>query len=178
MIRLDFETYSEAGFVWDEAAQKWKAPRGAMKKGLPVVGSAAYVEHPTFEVLTMSYDIGFGVQRWRPGQPAPVPLLMAVQRGELVSGWNSGGFEFKVWNKHCAPKYGWPPLQLEQLRDTMAQARAHAQVLYKQAVQLFKVGARKSEKFFFIIMDKLKRLFVVKNHPRLILAMVRGLNTA
>lgn len=126
MIRLDFETYSEAGFVWDEAAQKWKAPRGAMKKGLPVVGSAAYVEHPTFEVLTMSYDIGFGVQRWRPGQPAPVPLLMAVQRGELVSGWNSGGFEFKVWNKHCAPKYGWPPLQLEQLRDTMAQARAHA----------------------------------------------------
>jgi len=126
MIRLDFETYSEAGFVWDEAAQKWKAPRGAMKKGLPVVGSAAYVEHPTFEVLTMSYDMGFGTQRWKPGQPAPVPLLMVVQRGELVSGWNSGGFEFKVWNKHCAPKYGWPPLRLEQLRDTMAQARAHA----------------------------------------------------
>ena len=54
MIRLDFETYSEAGFVWDGALSKWGAPPGATKKGLLVVGSRAYVEHPTFEVLTLS----------------------------------------------------------------------------------------------------------------------------
>lgn len=126
MIRLDFETYSEAGFIWDATAQKWKPPKGAMKKGLPVVGAAAYVLHPTFEVLTMSYDLGFGVQRWRPGQPAPVPLLHAVASGRLVSGWNSGGFEWKVWNWHLAPRLGWPMLRLEQLRDTMACSRAHA----------------------------------------------------
>lgn len=126
MIRIDFETYSEAGFVWDADAQKWKPPKGAMKKGLPVVGSAAYVLHPTFEVLTMSYNLGFGEQRWKPGDPAPVPLLHAVASGRLVSGWNSGGFEFKVWNWHLVPRFGWPLLRLEQLRDTMADARAHA----------------------------------------------------
>src|SRR5574340_1678449 len=104
MIRLDFETYSEAGFIWDAATQKWGPPKGAMKKGLTVVGAAAYVLHPTFEVLTMSYDLGFGVQRWKPGQPAPVPLLHAVASGRLVSGWNSGGFEWKVWNWYLAPR--------------------------------------------------------------------------
>lgn len=126
MIRLDFETYSEAGFVWNAATQKWSPPKGAMKKGLPVVGAAAYVLHPTFEVLTMSYDLGHGVERWKPGDLAPVPLLIAVQSGRLVSGWNSGGFEFKVWNLHLAPRLGWPVLHLEQLRDTMACSRAHA----------------------------------------------------
>lgn len=126
MIRIDFETYSEAGFVWDAATQKWSPPKGAMKKGLPVVGSAAYVLHPTFEVLTMSYDMGHGVQRWKLGQPAPVPLLHAVASGRPVSGWNSGGFEWKVWNWHLAPRLGWPTLLLTQLRDTMACSRAHA----------------------------------------------------
>ena len=125
-IRIDFETYSEAGFVWDAETNKWHAPSGASKKGLSVVGAAAYVEHPTFEVLTMSYALGDGVpRRWKPGEVPPFLLLNAVQRGALISGWNSAGFEFKVWNT-CLPRFGFPPLRLEQLRDTMACARAHA----------------------------------------------------
>lgn len=130
MIRLDFETYSEAGFLWDEATSKWAAPTGAgsKRKGLPTVGARAYIEHPTFEVLTLSYNLfdGQGVRRWRPGEPAPAPLFFAVQRGGLVAGWNSAGFEYKAWNLHLVPRFGWPPLPLEQVRDTMADARAWA----------------------------------------------------
>jgi len=126
MIRLDFETYSEAGFVWDADTRKWRLLKGVPKKKGLRVGSAAYVLHPTFEVLILSYDLGFGVQRWKPGDPSPVPLLHAVASGRLVSGWNSGGFEFKIWNWHLVPRFDWPVLRLEQLRDTMADARAHA----------------------------------------------------
>lgn len=124
---IDFETYSEAGFVWSESERKWRALPGAPqgKKGLPVVGASVYVEHPTFEVLTLSYDLrqGAGVQRWRPGLPPPVDLLAHVASGGLISGWNSAGFEMKVW-QHCVDRYFWPPLPLSQVRDTMAAARA------------------------------------------------------
>lgn len=125
---IDFETYSEAGFVWKGG--KWTSPPGASqgKKGLPVVGAAAYVEHPSFEVLTLSYDLGdgLGIRRWRPGMPQPIDLLLHVRAGKPVSGWNSAGFEMKVWNWHCVPRFFWPPLYLSQVFDTMAAARAHA----------------------------------------------------
>ncbi|MFZ2593677.1 MAG: hypothetical protein WAX38_02790, partial [Minisyncoccia bacterium] len=125
VANIDFETYSEAGFVWDAARNKWAALPGASqgKKGLPVVGASVYVEHPTFEVLTLSYDLGAGIKRWQPGSPPPVDLLSHVASGGLVSGWNSAGFEMKVW-KHCVDRYFWPPLPLSQVRDTMAAARA------------------------------------------------------
>lgn len=127
IANIDFETYSEAGFVWDAARDKWAALPGASqgKKGLPVVGASVYVEHPTFEVLTLSYhlDDRRGIQRWQPGLPPPVDLLAHVAAGGLVSGWNAGGFEMKVW-KHCVERYFWPPLPLSQVRDSMASARA------------------------------------------------------
>jgi DNA polymerase len=127
IANIDFETYSEAGFIWDAARNKWAALPGASqgKKGLPVVGASVYVGHPTFEVLTLSYDLrqGAGVQRWQPGLPPPVDLLAHVASGGLVSGWNAAGFEMKVW-RHCVDRYRWPPLPLSQVRDTMAAARA------------------------------------------------------
>jgi DNA polymerase len=127
IANIDFETYSEAGFVWDAACDKWAALPGASqgKKGLLVVGASVYVEHPTFEVLTLSYhlDDRRGIQRWQPGLPPPVDLLAHVAAGGLVSGWNAGGFEMKVW-KRCVERYFWPPLTLSQVRDSMASARA------------------------------------------------------
>ena len=127
IANIDFETYSEAGFVWNDDRNKWAALPGASqgKKGLPVVGASVYVEHPTFEVLTLSYDLrqGAGIKRWQPGLPPPVDLLSHVAAGGLVSGWNSAGFEMKVW-RHCVDHYFWPPLPLSQVRDSMAAARA------------------------------------------------------
>jgi DNA polymerase len=127
MANIDFETYSEAGFVWDAALNKWAALPGAPqgKKGLPVVGSSVYVEHPAFEVLCLSYDLkdGRSVQRWKPGDLPPDALFAHIQRGGYVSGWNSGGFEVKVWD-WCARNLGWPSVPISQWRDAMANARA------------------------------------------------------
>lgn len=126
-MNLDFETYSQAGYVWDEANGKWHGPRGAPKggKGLGVVGAAVYAEHPSTEVLTLSYNLGdnMRVRRWQPGQPPPIALHAHVARGGLLHGWNTA-FEWWIWNLVCTRKYGWPPLPLFQTRCTMAQARA------------------------------------------------------
>jgi len=119
---IDYETYSEAGFV--ATPEGWDCPRGAKKKGLPVVGSSVYVEHPTFEILTMSYNLGSGKRRWKPGNLPPVDLFAHIRKGGLVSGWNSGGFEVKVW-AWCVDHLRWPAVPTGQWRDSMAAARAH-----------------------------------------------------
>jgi len=131
---LDFETYSEAGFVWDAqaggaAAGKWAALPGAPqgKKGLQVVGAAVYATHPTADVLCAVYDLqdGHGPQLWTPDMDRPDRLLLHVQAGGLLEAWNSG-FEHWIWNHVCVTRYGWPPLPQGQLRCAMARARAHA----------------------------------------------------
>jgi len=122
---FDFETYSEAGFIWDEASQKYKAPQGAAKKGLPAVGAAVYAEHPSCEILSLSYDLldGRGAQHWKPGDPAPHRLFDHIADGGLLEAHNSS-FEHHIWNKVGVRRYGWPPLPQKQLRCSMAKARA------------------------------------------------------
>lgn len=124
---FDFETYSEAGFVWNPATNKWRCPRGADKKGLRVVGAAAYAEHPTCEVLSLAYDLkdGLGRRHWVPGQPAPLDLFAHIAAGRLLEAWNVA-FEAWVWANVCVPRYGWPELPPAILRCAMAKARAHA----------------------------------------------------
>lgn len=126
---MDFETYSEAGYIWSDALQKWVSPPGvaAGKKGLPVVGVAAYSQHPSTEVLSFSYDLkdGRGKRRWRPGMPNPSDLFAHIAAGGLIEAWNSA-FEHWIWNSVCVRRYGWPPLPQAQTRDAMAKSRAHA----------------------------------------------------
>lgn len=124
---FDFETYSEAGFVWNPATNRWQAPRGADKKGLPVVGAAVYSEHPTCEVLSLKYDLkdGLGRRHWIPGQPPPLDLFAHIAAGRLLEAWNVA-FEAWVWDNVCRSKYGWPELPRAVLRCAMAKARAHA----------------------------------------------------
>jgi DNA polymerase len=127
---FDFETYSEAGYVWDDEAEKWRGPPGAPKgsKGLEVVGARNYVDHPTIEILSLFYDLkdGKGRRQWRPGMPAPQDLLDYIASGGLIEAWNVG-FECWVWEFVCVKLYGWPPLNRQhQVRCAMAKARAHA----------------------------------------------------
>lgn len=123
----DFETYSEAGFYYDLARQKWHGPPHASmgKKGLPVVGAAIYATHPTTEVLTFTYDLkdGTGVRSWAPGWPAPLRLHEYICSGGLLEAWNSA-FEWWIWNMVCVRRYGWPALPIEQTRCAMSKARA------------------------------------------------------
>lgn len=128
---IDFETYSEAGCVFDFEAQKWVGPPGAMKgkKSLPVVGAAVYATHPTTEVLSLAYNLkdGRGPRRWIPGVGCELPadLVAWVLAGGIVEAWNSA-FEWWIWNYVCVPKYGFPALPIEQTRCAMGKARASA----------------------------------------------------
>lgn len=124
---LDFETYSEAGYRWDPLLCKWKSLEGLAEqnRGLPAVGVYNYVTHPTFEVLSVAYDLkdGRGKRWWRPGMPQPEDLLQHVREGKPLEAHNEG-FEWHVWMLYCVRAFGWPPLLPEAERCSQAKARA------------------------------------------------------
>lgn len=121
---MDFETYSEAGFV---IGDKVKGTGSGGKSGLPAVGTPVYAEHPSTEVLSLYYDLkdGKGRRRWLPGMPDPTDLLSHIASGGLIEAWNIT-FEFWIWNMVCVRKLGWPPLPLTQCRCAMAKAKRHS----------------------------------------------------
>lgn len=142
---MDFETFSEAGYVWTPAKPpervfnpktgqwklktyqpKWAAPKGATKKGIFAVGAAAYASHPSTEVVSLYYDLkdGKGRRFWRPGWPLPTDLFLHVQQGGQVVEAHNASFEYWIWSKVCATKYGWPAPRPEWFADSMAKAQA------------------------------------------------------
>lgn len=135
---MDFETFSAAGFEWDELSQKFKPPAGATKKGLPAIGAAKYADDPTTEVLCLAYDLkdGTGRKMWLPGMPLPLDLIQHLaqfdasappsygQRG-LIETHNSM-FEFRVATRVLHERWGWPAIDLRQMRCSMAKARAYS----------------------------------------------------
>ena len=126
---MDFETFSAAGFDWTGPSEKyplgrWVAPNGAKKPGIAAVGSAAYAEHPTTEVLTLSYDLcdGLGIRRWRPGQPNPQDLFDHVMRPGAVIEAHNAMFERLICEHVCERLYGWPRFPPAVWRCSMATA--------------------------------------------------------
>lgn len=121
---MDFETYSEAGFIWSAADGKWTkvGPKG----GIQDVGAWAYSRHPSTECLWLSYDMrdGLGVRNWMPWLPAPQELFDYVARGGLIEAHNSF-FEYCIWNNVFTRQLGAPPLPVDQLRDSAAACAAH-----------------------------------------------------
>lgn len=122
---FDFETYSEAGYQWHDDLQKWKPITSSPPHGLPAVGAHVYVEHPSFDLLSLCYDLkdGQGARLWYPELPEPTDLFEHIRRGGLIEAWNSG-FEWHVWTYYCRRVLGWPALPYWQTRDAMVKARA------------------------------------------------------
>lgn len=122
---MDFEAYSEAGYYWDGAADRFRGVAEGGKGGLPVVGASVYSEHPSTEILSLAYDLkdGIGPRLWLPFMPPPVELFEHIAAGGLLEAWNSS-FEYMLWRNVCAARMGWPDLPLNQLRCAMAKARA------------------------------------------------------
>lgn len=123
---FDFETKSEAGFVFDAGLGRFvpipETTKGS-KPGLPTVGVAAYAAHPTTEIVCLAYDIGYE-RFWTPDSPDPVDLFQWILDGHKLEAVNSI-FEFFIW-LHCGhSKRGWPYLPIEQTLDTSAKARAY-----------------------------------------------------
>lgn len=120
---MDFETYSEAGYYFEDG--KWKSISTTAPHGIGAVGAAAYSEHPSTEVLSLAYNLkdGKGPRLWLPGMPAPTDLFEHLANGGLIEAANSG-FEYFIWTNVCHKRMGWPPINPEQLRDPQAKARA------------------------------------------------------
>ena len=76
---IDFETRSPAGHIWNGIS--FVPPHGARAKGLQVVGTSVYSEHPGCEVICMAYDLkdGFGIRTWKPGDSPPIDLFIHIQ---------------------------------------------------------------------------------------------------
>ena len=60
LATMDFETYSEAGYYFDESAGRWRPITSSPPHGLPAVGAAVYSEHPSTEILPLAYDLKDG----------------------------------------------------------------------------------------------------------------------
>ena len=92
---------------------------------LPEIGLDKYANCLSTEVLC----IAFGTQPDNVVVKKPEPiehwdLLLHVKEGGKIAAWNAM-FEYAIWNCVCVPKYGWPPLKLEQVIDSMAIAAAN-----------------------------------------------------
>lgn len=124
---MDFETYSEAGYTFDESAGKWVTDTSGSTKGISAVGAAVYSEHPSTEVLSLAYNLkdGKGPRLWVPGMAPPQDLFDHILKGGIIEAANSG-FEYFIWLNVCHKRMGWPMLPYTQLRDTLAKSRAHS----------------------------------------------------
>jgi DNA polymerase len=125
--RMDFETYSEAGYIWN--GQTWE-PVQATKPGIKATGSAVYSEHSSTEVLCLAYNLqnGRGNRIWinSPGSPVkyfPYDLFAYIKSGGLIEAHNSL-FEYFIWKNVCEKKYKWPELRLEQMRCSASRVRS------------------------------------------------------
>lgn len=128
---IDFETYSEAGYVFDPEHKaglgRWTSLENSNTRGLSAVGAWVYSEHPSTEVLCVAYNLldGAGPRLWAPGLPQPRELFAHVVEGGLLRAFNSF-FEFAIWQNVLHRRHGWPALPLEQLRCAMAMCRGYA----------------------------------------------------
>ena len=99
-------------------------------------GLDIYANDPTTEVLCIAFGtapedvvVHKPVEFDLHGKPRfadtdVLKLLEHVRNGGKIQAWNAM-FEYAIWNCVCVPKYGWPPLKLEQCIDTMAIAASN-----------------------------------------------------
>lgn len=133
---FDFETYSEAGYLYNVELRKWQSLPGysSQNRGLKAVGMRNYVCHPSFRLLSAAWNLKDqkGIRWWRPPEANHGMSIPWTDIGELLAYVESGGvleahnmeFEYTVWMYYCVPVLGWPPLAISQLRCSMAKARA------------------------------------------------------
>lgn len=88
-------------------------------------GLDIYANDPTTEVLCIAFGTApTNIGVYDPKRQSPGTLLKHVKNGGKIQAWNAM-FEYAIWNCVCVPKYGWPPLKLEQCIDSMAIAAAN-----------------------------------------------------
>jgi DNA polymerase len=112
-----------APFHWDVESRS----AAKLAKGKESVGARAYAEHPSTEVLCVSFARGNGpVETWIPGQPIPETVLAAA--ADLRCLWiaHNAAFERAILECILIPRHGWPMVPVDRHACTMSLALAHA----------------------------------------------------
>jgi DNA polymerase len=124
VVRLDFETDSPVN----------------IKLGVPV-----YLKDPRTQVSMLAWSVGFGeVQVWRPGDPVPQDLIVAIECGALMV--SHGAFDRYVWAARMVP-LDWPAVPDERWSDTSARCRAYrVPAELKKAAMRLELEAQKDPK--------------------------------
>lgn len=116
-MTIDFETRSEAD--------------------LRDVGTFAYSEHPSTEVICMAAkrDDDHTTMLWLPPKFAALlpedhglPLIGDMRNifdGVTEIEAHNAIFEYAIWQNVCVPKYGWPAIPPDIMRDSMALASTY-----------------------------------------------------
>lgn len=93
---------------------------------LKKVGLYRYARHPSTDVWCFAYALGNDEPRlWLPGQDCPAELAAHVKAGGPLYAWNVG-FEYEIWQEIMVKRYGFPPLDPQQLYCTMSMSFAMA----------------------------------------------------
>jgi DNA polymerase len=110
-------------FYWDIESRSAKQ----LGSGKYSVGVRAYAEHPTTEVLCVSYSRGNGpIETWTPGQPLSDTVLAAA--ADPLCSWiaHHAAFERAMLEDILVPLHGWPMVPVDRHVCTMSLALAHA----------------------------------------------------
>src|SRR5262245_29963995 len=113
----------EEPFYWDIESRS-VAVLGSGKQG---VGARAYAEHPTTEVLCVSFARGNGqVETWVPGEPIPEEVSAAAADPRCPWVAHNAAFERAMLECILVPLHGWPMVPVERHVCTMSLALATA----------------------------------------------------
>jgi DNA polymerase len=116
------------------------------KANLPDVGLDIYANDPSTEVLCIAFGTSpDNVEVLAPNilKNSIHELMHHVEDGGKIQAWNAM-FEYAIWNCVCVPKYGWPPLKLEQCIDTMAIAAITSRRAWMTRVPLWILSIKKT----------------------------------
>lgn len=92
---------------------------------LKVAGLDNYSKHPDTDIWCLCWVLEGGTHpiSGHNGRNLPAQVAMAIECGATVVAHNAH-FEWSIWNNICVPRYGWPELDIKQVRCTMAMAYA------------------------------------------------------
>jgi DNA polymerase len=91
---------------------------------LPARGAWIYARDATTDILVGAWAFeGEEPVTWLPGESCPERVRQHIEAGGTVRAWNVM-FEFEIWNAIAVPKYGFPPLKIEQVECVMAESYA------------------------------------------------------
>jgi DNA polymerase len=76
------------------------------------VGIHLYATHESTKILCVAFSLDGGetVECWRQGDPPPLRLFEAVERGEVFWAHNAE-FERHIWTEIAVKRLGWPPVK-------------------------------------------------------------------